>query len=34
MLARYTGTSGKIQGDAKDTIPAMKAPKMVMSVIS
>jgi hypothetical protein len=30
MLARYTGTSGKIQGDRKDRIPAAKAVKKVM----
>jgi hypothetical protein len=30
MLARYTGTSGKIQGDKKDRIPAAKAVKKVM----
>jgi len=27
MLARYTGASGKIQGDKKDRIPAAKAVK-------
>jgi hypothetical protein len=27
MLARYTGTSGKTQGDKKDKIPAAKAVK-------
>jgi hypothetical protein len=26
ILARYTGTSGKTQGDKKDKIPAPKAP--------
>jgi hypothetical protein len=30
MLARYTGTSGKIQGDKKDRIPAARAVKKVM----
>jgi hypothetical protein len=30
MLARYTGTSGKIQGDKKDRIPPVKAAKKVM----
>jgi hypothetical protein len=33
MLARYPGTSGKTQGDAKDRIPALKAAKRVMSDI-
>jgi hypothetical protein len=30
MLARYAGTSGKMQGDKKDRIPATKAAKKVM----
>src|SRR4030043_2006478 len=30
MLARYTGTTGKIQGDTKDRIPPVKAVKNVM----
>jgi hypothetical protein len=30
MLARYTGTSGKIQGDKKDRIPVARAVKKVM----
>jgi hypothetical protein len=30
ILARYTGTSGKIQGDKKDRIPAARAVKKVM----
>jgi hypothetical protein len=30
MLARYTGTNGKIQGDKNDKIPAARAVKNVM----
>jgi hypothetical protein len=30
MLARYTGTRGKIQGDRKDRSPAARAVKKVM----
>jgi hypothetical protein len=30
MLARYTGASGKTQGDKKDKIPAAKAVKKDM----
>ena len=34
MLAIYTGTSGKIQGDKKDKMPATRAVKKVMLDIS
>jgi hypothetical protein len=30
MLARYTGTNGRMQGDRKDRIPAARAVKNVM----
>ena len=34
IVARYTGTSGKTQGDRNESIPAPKATRRVISDIS